>query len=87
MPIEVRKATEEEKEKASGWPIWTKETSTFPWTYDSQETCWIIEGEVIVRSNQGNVQFQAGDWVVFPKGLSCTWEITKPVRKRYSFAG
>ena len=21
------------------WPIWTKEASEFPWTYDEPETC------------------------------------------------
>ena len=31
------------------WPIWTKEISQFPWRYDSNETCYILEGEVIVR--------------------------------------
>lgn len=26
------------------WPIWTKEVSTFPWTYDQAETCYLLEG-------------------------------------------
>ena len=30
------------------WGIWTKEVSTFPWTYDAQETCYFLEGDVIV---------------------------------------
>ena len=30
------------------WPIWSKEISEFPWGYDTQETCYFIEGEVIV---------------------------------------
>lgn len=29
------------------WSIWTKEISTFPWTYDSEETCYFLEGNVI----------------------------------------
>ena len=28
-----------------GWPIWTKEESEFPWTYDATETCYLLEGE------------------------------------------
>lgn len=25
------------------WPIWTKEVSVFPWTYESEETCYFLE--------------------------------------------
>ena len=32
----------------TSWPIWTKEISVFPWTYDDTETCYFLEGEVIV---------------------------------------
>ncbi|MBI5211269.1 MAG: cupin domain-containing protein [Elusimicrobia bacterium] len=85
MAIQVRKPTEDEKKQASRWPIWTKEASTFPWRYDSGETCYMIEGEVLVKTAEGAVAFGAGDWVVFPKGLECTWVISKPVRKHYSF--
>ena len=30
------------------WPVWSKEESTFPWTYDQKETCYFLEGEVVV---------------------------------------
>jgi len=67
-------------------PIWEKEESVFGWQYDEPETCLLIEGEVTVRCEDGEaVSFGAGDLVVFPKGLSCEWEITKPVRKYYRF--
>lgn len=26
------------------WPIWEKEISTFHWTYDAAETCYLLEG-------------------------------------------
>lgn len=26
------------------WPVWEKEVSRFPWTYDSTEECLILEG-------------------------------------------
>ena len=28
------------------WPVWTKEASAFPWSYDVAETCYFIEGDV-----------------------------------------
>lgn len=69
------------------WPIWTKERSTFPWTYDSEETCYFLEGEVTVTPEGGApLRMGAGDLVVFPRGMRCTWEVHRPVRKHYRFA-
>jgi len=85
MKIQVRKPTEAEKKSASQWPIWTKEASSFPWHYDEPETCLILEGQVKVEAGKDVVSFGAGDWVVFPQGLDCTWHIAQPVRKHYRF--
>jgi uncharacterized cupin superfamily protein len=69
-----------------GWPIWTKEASTFPWTYDASETCYLLEGEVLVTPEGGEpVRVARGDLVTFPAGMSCTWEVRQPVRKHYTF--
>jgi uncharacterized cupin superfamily protein len=38
----------------SKWLIWTKEVSTFPWTYDSQETCYFLAGDVVVTPSEIN---------------------------------
>lgn len=66
------------------WPIWTKEVSEFPWTYDTQEICYFLEGEVEVIPQGGEpVRMGEGDLVTFPAGMSCTWKVTKPVRKHY----
>jgi uncharacterized cupin superfamily protein len=68
------------------WAIWTREVSTFPWTYDDRETCLFVEGEVIVTPEGGDpVSMGKGDLVTFPKGMSCTWEIKKDVKKHYNF--
>lgn len=68
------------------WPIWTKEVSEFPWTYESTETCYLLEGEVLVTTENGEqVEIRAGDLVVFPQDLSCTWKVVAPVRKHYRF--
>ena len=86
--VRVSKATPAEIERlgARSWPIWTKEVSTFPWHYDEDETCVILEGQVRVEPVGGTaVEFGAGDLVVFPKGMDCVWTITKPVRKHYRF--
>ncbi len=71
--------------KATTWPIWTKEPSTFDWHYDSKETCYFLEGVVTVRTDKGEVAIGTGDLVTFEKGLSCQWHITQAVRKHYRF--
>ena len=70
----------------SGWPIWTKEASEFPWTYGEPETCYFLEGEVTVTGDDGETaRVGQGDLVTFTQGLSCTWKITKDVKKHYRF--
>ena len=70
----------------SNWPIWTKEVSEFPWTYDQSETCYLLAGDVIVTPDGGQpVPIRKGDLVTFPAGMSCTWKILADVRKHYCF--
>ncbi|OKH11015.1 cupin domain-containing protein [[Limnothrix rosea] IAM M-220] len=68
------------------WGIWTKEVSTFPWQYDVKETCYLLEGEVIVTPAGGApIALGKGDLVTFPAQLQCTWDIRQAVKKHYSF--
>lgn len=87
--VNVVRGPEERRLEAEGvykWPIWTCESSEFPWKYDQNETCYLLEGEVTVIPDDGEpVSFQAGDLVSFPAGMSCTWKVTKAVKKHYRF--
>ena len=89
MNIQVTRQPGKEKLDKMGifqWPIWTKEASTFPWTYDEPETCYILEGEVIVTPDGGEpVRIQPHDLVTFPAGMSCQWQVLQDVRKHYRF--
>jgi len=85
MDIIVKKPTEDEKTKMYANPTWGCGVSEFDWHYDSQETCLLLEGEVTVEYGDKSVSFCTGDYVVFPKGLSCVWKVTKPVKKHYEF--
>ena len=84
--IEITKPGMDELEKMDifDWPIWEKKVSEFPWHYDDTETCFILEGEVIVTPEGGDpVEIHAGDLVVFPQGMACTWNILQDIRKHY----
>lgn len=85
MDIAVKKPTETEKTQMRANPVWECSVSEFDWYYDSEETCLVIEGEVTVEYAGKSVLFGAGDYVVFPKGLSCVWKVTKPIKKHYMF--
>ena len=66
------------------WSIWEKEPSEFPWSYDSQEICYFLDGDVVVTPDGGEpVTMGKGDLVTFPAGMSCTWRIREGVRKHY----
>ena len=68
------------------WPIWEKEVSTFPWTYDANKACYFLEGDVIVTPEGGDpVRMGKGDFVRFPAGMSCVWAIRSAVKKHYYF--
>lgn len=89
MKIQVERNPSRERLAALGvttWPVWSKEVSIFPWSYDSTETCYFLEGEVIVMPENGEpVQVGKGDLVTFPVGMACTWDIRRPVKKHYQF--
>jgi putative ABC transport system ATP-binding protein len=85
--IEIEKNPDEERLNELGvreWPTWSKDVSEFPWSYEEAETCYVLEGQVQVKPDGGApVEIGAGDLVTFPKGLSCTWKVTSPIRKHY----
>jgi len=75
MSIIIKKLSENEiaERGIKNWPVWEKEVSTFDWFYDSPEQCL------------GDFEIKAGDYVEFPQGLKCTWNIKKDIRKHYNF--
>jgi len=88
MEVKVEKLNQDElkKRKVFGWSIWEKEISRFDWEYDSIEECYFLEGEVALETSDGNkVNFGKGDFVTFPSGLVCVWDIKQPVKKHYRF--
>ena len=88
MNIKVEKLTPEELESRNvfSWPVWEKEVSRFNWHYDTEEQCYLLEGKVVVESEDGRekVEFGKGDFVTFPSSLSCVWDIKEPVKKHYN---
>ncbi len=67
------------------WSVWECEPSVFDWHYDETENAYVFEGNVKVRTKDGEVVIKSGDYVTFPAGLDCTWKISEKIRKVYRF--
>ena len=86
MPeIKIEKPSEEKLKEleTDKWSSWGCEPSTFDWTYDSNEDCYILEGKAKVKTQTEEVEFGKGDLVSFLKGLNCTWTVIEKIRKVY----
>jgi uncharacterized protein len=85
--IEISRPDEAEiiRKGIRSWPVWKKEVSRFDHTYDEDEYCLFLEGEVVIESGNEVVILYPGDFVIFRKGLQCIWDIRQPVKKHYHF--
>ncbi|MFX0133085.1 MAG: cupin domain-containing protein [Candidatus Hodarchaeota archaeon] len=85
--IKKEKPSKDDLEKLgiSSWNNWGCDESVFDWEYDDEEWAYVLEGNVVVKTSTGEVEINAGDLVKFPKGLKCTWDVKKKIRKVYTF--
>ncbi len=68
------------------WSPWECEPSTFDWSYDANETAYVLSGQVTVTCPDGQkIDLGPGDLVRFPQGLSCIWEVKQKISKVYRF--
>ena len=87
MKIEITSMTMDQAENdgITSWPLWTCDISEFDWEYADRESCYLLDGEVEVKVGSKTVCFGAGDFVVFPRGLQCKWNVIQAVKKHYQF--
>ncbi|KAL6516233.1 hypothetical protein OROGR_019538 [Orobanche gracilis] len=70
------------------WPKWGCCPGKYQVKYEEGETCYIVRGKVKVypkNDETQTVEFGAGDLVIIPKGISCTWDVSVAVDKYYKF--
>ena len=75
----------DEPSQVGPWGVWECGPSAFDWHYDQTEIAYLYEGRVKVLTKSGEVEIRAGDYVTFPQGLSCRWEVFEKVKKVYKF--
>ena len=67
------------------WNPWECDVSSFDWSYDTDEVCYILDGKVKIKTPEEEVEINKGDLVTFPKGLKCTWNVLQKIKKVYTF--
>ncbi len=61
--------------------IWHCTPGTFHWTFDVDEFVYFVEGEALVRYEDGRrIVVRKGEAAYFPGGR-CVWTVTKTVKK------
>ena len=83
--VEHVDSKEVEQRDITSWGQWEKGPSEFDWEYSSEEQCYIIEGRARVATEDGEVDIEKGDFVVFPVGLKCRWKVEEKIKKYYTF--
>jgi uncharacterized cupin superfamily protein len=74
-----------EKKGVFAWETWDCDVSKFPWNYAQTESCYILAGQVTVTPADGRppATFGKGDFVTFPAGIPCMWDVTEAVKKHF----
>lgn len=66
---------------------WSCQPGKYALVFEERETCYLVKGKVKVyqKGSSEFVEFGAGDFVIIPKGLSCTWDVSLFIDKHYKF--
>ena len=68
----------------------TPALSLTDWEYSGTESAYVLKGKVLVTptgkwSGCKPTEVKAGDYVIFPDGMTCTWDVTEAIEKHYNF--
>jgi len=65
--------------------LWEGDVGEWRVAYTEHEACHLIEGEVVLRGDDGSVAtYRAGDNFVVPAGFTGSWAVTIRARKLYA---
>lgn len=75
----------------SSWGTWGCGVSKFDWEYSGTESAYVLKGKVLVTptgdwADCKPTEVKAGDFVVFPDGMTCIWDVSEAIEKHFNFA-
>jgi len=65
------------------WPVLEHGEEKFEWFYDKTERCYIVSGEATIVSEFETLTIKPGDFITFPAGLECIWDVDYAILKHY----
>ena len=72
MKIRIEKVDRGDLEQQGvfSWPVWECAPSVFDWHYDQKESCFILEGEITVKTPHEEVILGLETMLLFQKALT-----------------
>jgi uncharacterized protein len=81
-PVARNKILSSSADGSASTIIWDCTAGRFNWTYDVDETIYVIEGGVVVKDIGGATRrLIAGDTIFFPAGARAEWHVESYIRK------
>jgi len=85
MKIEVDQLDLDELRElgVKSWPVMEYEEEKFEVFYDKPEQCYIVAGEATIVSEFESITVKPGDFLTFPAGIECVWDVDSAIKKYY----
>ena len=81
-PVARNKILSSSADGSASTIIWDCTAGRFNWTYDVDETIYVIEGGVFVKDIGGSTRrLNTGDTIFFPAGARAEWHVESYIRK------
>jgi uncharacterized cupin superfamily protein len=65
------------------WPVMEYDEEKFEVFYDKTEQCYIVAGEATIVSEFESITVKPGDFITFPAGIECVWDVDSAITKHY----
>ncbi len=85
MKIEVDQLDLEDIKElgVKSWPTMEYDEEKFEVFYDKTEQCYIVSGEATIVSEFESITVKPGDFLTFPAGLECVWDVDSRIKKYF----
>lgn len=87
MKIEIDRLDLEELEELqiNSWATGEYDEEKLEVFYNKTEMCYIVSGEATIVTEFESVIVKTGDFITFPAGLECIWDVDTKIHRRYIF--
>ncbi len=80
-PVARNNAISKSRDGTAYTMVWDCTAGSFTWSYDCDETFYVIEGNASLTTATGKRDIGPGSIVFFPAGSEATWQVDAYIRK------